>query len=157
VRVNYIRCLSTFQGEQCCKYAGHVGDHTSDLETDWSSAVPVLPHCTICGYPMKDGECTSKEIHALVQRDAPADFVPARSADELIERIRPAAPATKPPDAEQERSMFEAWVTNMEPAYATSNLERLTGGRGGYRVHNVAIWWMAWQERARVAAESSKK
>ena len=33
----------------------------------------------------------------------------------------------------------------MEPAYASQNLERLTGGRGGYKVHNVACWWMAWQ------------
>jgi len=40
---------------------------------------------------------------------------------------------------------FEKWVTAMEPAYADSNLERLTGGRGSYRVHNVACWWMAWQ------------
>jgi len=43
------------------------------------------------------------------------------------------------------RAQFEKWVTAMEPAYADSNLERLTGGRGGYRVHNVACWWMAWQ------------
>ena len=43
------------------------------------------------------------------------------------------------------RKQFEEWVTKMEPAYADSNLERLTGGRGGYKVHNVACWWMAWQ------------
>lgn len=47
-----------------------------------------------------------------------------------------------------ERLEFEKWVADMEPAYAAENLERLTGGRGGYKVHNVACWWYAWQARA---------
>lgn len=31
------KCQSTFQGEQCCRSAGHVGDHTSALDTDWDN------------------------------------------------------------------------------------------------------------------------
>lgn len=46
---------------------------------------------------------------------------------------------------EEMRAEFEKWVTKMEPAYAHENLERLTGGHGGYKVHNVACWWFAWQ------------
>ncbi len=47
-----------------------------------------------------------------------------------------------------ERREFEKWVTAMEPEYAGSNLARFIGGGRGYRVHNVACWWMAWQGRA---------
>src|SRR6185312_13243052 len=47
--------------------------------------------------------------------------------------------------AQAARERFEKWVTDMEPAYADENLERLTGGRGSYRVHNVHCWWMGWE------------
>src|SRR6185312_236176 len=53
--------------------------------------------------------------------------------------------------AQAARERFEKWVTDMEPAYADENLERLTGGRGSYRVHNVHCWWMGW-EHGREAA-----
>lgn len=68
---------------------------------------------------------------------------------------------TLDPDLEKEKPMderkkFEEWVVDMEPDYATSNLERLTGGKGGYRVHNVAIWWKSWQARAELAVPAGR-
>jgi hypothetical protein len=42
------------------------------------------------------------------------------------------------------RPEFESWVRETmlcDPEH----LERLTGGTGSYRVHNVQCWWMGWQ------------
>ena len=57
----------------------------------------------------------------------------------------------------KQREEFEKWVTAMEPAYADENSERLTGGRGNYKVHNVACWWMGWQAAWNAALEEAAK
>ena len=52
-----------------------------------------------------------------------------------------------------EREAFEKWVTDMEPAYAASNLERNTNGN--YKVYNVFQWWLAWQASRNAALEEA--
>lgn len=45
------------------------------------------------------------------------------------------------PDAS--RKGFENWALD-EMHCSRADLERLTGGRGSYRLHNVQCWWMGW-------------
>jgi hypothetical protein len=44
------------------------------------------------------------------------------------------------------RREFENWCMN-EMHCSRNELERLTAGRGSYRLHNVQCWWMGWNGR----------
>lgn len=77
-----------------------------------------------------------------------AGSIPSEPAPQLTvdkpKRAKVGEAAPQIVDAEQTRKSFEKWCKeemNADP----ENLERLTGGRGSYRVHNVHCWWMGWK------------